>query len=573
MSANDLERQVIRARRRLWLNRWLRQLGWMATIGAGGFALTVIVDRLTHLGTNLPVAALAWAVAAIVGSLLWLIVSHEDRMGAALALDEAVGLRERVTTGLYCAGSDDPFARSVCADAARAAGRITVRRHLPVRYPQSFHWAGCTVLAALLLLWLMPSYDLMGLLARQRQEEEKRQKLETTQAAVQQVTEQLKQISRDEDVLKELKELDALAEMEPNMAMEPDKLRREAAKKIEELSERLKQRQESAQYDELDEFKKMMRRLRQEQRSESPVAELRKSLAQGDFQAATRAIEKLKEDLAKAQSADNKAQVQSMQQQLAKLAKEMDALANQKRLEDDLKRAGLSKKERQDLLENLSKRDLESMKKSLEKKGLSKEQVKKLMKQIAKSKGACSKCKGLAGSLAAAAAGMQGSGDTESGEAMAGLSDAAEQLSEMEMLEQEMMELEATVAGLNDCKSGLCQGPGQSPGQGGQGSGMGKLGQGRGNIAPREETKRNLKSERVTGKQSPGAVIGRMFIDGEQLKGEAREEAAEVAKAAAREATEAIDRDRVPRQYHRPLREYFGKVQEGIGQPKPEPKK
>ncbi|MBN1345290.1 MAG: hypothetical protein JXQ73_21535 [Phycisphaerae bacterium] len=585
MKPNDLEQQVARARRRLWINRWLGQLGWTLTAAACAFLLAVVVERLFHVGVRLSWAAVVAAGAAVMASFVWLLIRHEDPMSAAQALDAAVGLRERVTTGLYCAGSTDPFAQSVYADAVQSVRSVTVERHLPVRYPRSLNWAWSSTIAALLVLWLMPSYDLLGLLAKQRDQEKKRKALETTQVAVQQTVERVKQLAESGKMIEEMKELSELTDMASEKPMEADELRREAIKRIEKLSDRLKERQESAQYDEVQEFKKMMRRLGDREPSETPVNKLRQSLAKGDFKAATEAIKEMQEQLAKSKAPEDQAKVAEMKKQLANLAKEMEKLASQDRLKEEMKKSGLSEEEAKRLLENLSKKDMESVKKDLEKQGLSKEQIEKLMKEVAKNKAASAKCKGLSGALSAAAKGMQqGQSDLEAGNAAGELTKASEQLSEMEMAQQEMMDMQATLSELSNCKGGLCDGQGEGEGEGegmgegsegmGQGGGLktnntGGLGQGQGGRTPTKQTKTAYKPDRVRGKESEGAIIGRVFVDGEQMTGQAREKAAEVAASAAKDATEAMDRQRVPRVYRDPVKKYFGKIQQGVGKPAP----
>lgn len=577
MNANELERQIDRARRRLWLNRWLRQLGWLATFASGVFIVAVLVERMFYVGVPMAATAGALAGLAVLGSLIWLAVSRDDRMAAAQALDVAAGLRERVTSGLYCTGSDEPFSRSVYADAVRTVRRITVAKHLGVRYPRSMNWATCTTLAALVVLWVMPSYDLLGLFAKQRDVEERRQALKTTQAAIQQTVERLKERTPDESLLKDIETLADLASLKNAEATDAAELRRKAVKRLDELSEKLKRQKDSSESDEIGEIKKMLRRLDTQQEVSSAVDKLRQGLAKGDFKAAKEALKKIQEQLAKSKTPEDKAKAAEMQDKLAKLAADLDKLASQKRLADQLEKSGLSKKQADKMLENLSKRDLKDIKKDLEKQGLNKEQIKKLMKQIAKNKAACAKCKGLASSLGAASKGMKGSSDMSSGQAASDLAKASEQLSAMEMMEQEMADLEATLSELSSCKGGLCEGQGEGAcpgggmfGEGGAtGGGMGALGRGRGGRAPRKETKVKYSPDRLKGQQSPGAMIGEMFVDGEQMKGQAEQKAAEAVSAAARDATEAIDRDRVPRVYHRSVKDYFGGLQGDLKKAEP----
>ncbi len=584
METNELRQQVERTRRRLWLNRWLGHLGWMVTFGAGAFIVAVVAERLLYLGIPLVNAAGLLLGLAVVGSVVWLAVRHEDRVAAAEALDRAAGLRERVTSALYCADSEEPFAQSVCGDAMNAVQRVTVTRHLGVRYPRSFNWATCAVAAALLVLWLMPLYDLRGAFAKQQATEKQRQELKTAQAAVQQSIEQVKQLMADSKALQQAKALKDLAELSMAGPMDGDDLKREAIKRMDKLSDELRKQRESGQYDELKEIKRSLRRLGMQRRAETPVEKLRQGLAKGDFRAAMEAVQKMQEQLAKAKTPANQAQIAAMQKQLADLAKQMEKLADHKRLKDEMRKAGMKKKDIEKLVQDLSKRDPADIKKELEKQGMSPEQIKKMMDKMAKSKSACSKCKGLASSLASAAQAMKGSGDMESGQAASDLTQANQQLSALEAMEQEMMDLQATLDELANQKEGLmdnegegegegeCPGGGQGPGQtGGTGAGMGQMGKGAGGQVPMKKTSIKFKRERLKGPQSPGAVISEMLVDGEQLKGQATEKTVKTISAAVREATKAVERDRVPRQYHRPVKDYFKEIEDGLARPKPKP--
>ena len=98
-----------------------------------------------------------------------------------------------------------------------------------------------------------------------------------------------------------------------------------------------------------------------------------------------------------------------------------------------------------------------------------------------------------------------------------------------------------------------------------KGSGMGRLGQGRGGLAPEEETSIAFKAERSKVYTGQGKIIGQFLIEGEQVKGEASSELAEIISAEERNATDAINRDRIPRQYQRSVKEYFSRVQKLLG--------
>ena len=67
-------------------------------------------------------------------------------------------------------------------------------------------------------------------------------------------------------------------------------------------------------------------------------------------------------------------------------------------------------------------------------------------------------------------------------------------------------------------------------------------------------------------KNRGGQIIGQMLIDAPQIKGEAAAEAREAVNSAVRDATDAVERNEIPRQYERVLKEYFERLAGLIGE-------
>jgi hypothetical protein len=103
----------------------------------------------------------------------------------------------------------------------------------------------------------------------------------------------------------------------------------------------------------------------------------------------------------------------------------------------------------------------------------------------------------------------------------------------------------------------------------GQGSGMGQMGRGRGGLAKTQETDVAFKTERGKVHTGKGAIVGQFLVDGEQVKGEAKTNLVEVVSAAEREASDRINRDRIPRQYHKAVKAYFSNIQRSMKGSKP----
>jgi hypothetical protein len=94
---------------------------------------------------------------------------------------------------------------------------------------------------------------------------------------------------------------------------------------------------------------------------------------------------------------------------------------------------------------------------------------------------------------------------------------------------------------------------------------MGKNpGQGRGGFAQEEQTRSGFIKHREKVFTGRGAIIGQYLVDGEQLKGEVSRSAKEIIEAGDSEATDAIDRARIPRAYHKSVKGYFSDLQDEL---------
>lgn len=593
---SELERSARWAQRRLLLNRWLTALGW-SLAGAGGvFILAVCVERsLTLLEDGRPFygwLSLGLIGAAVMGSALWAWLTRETLHTAAARLDEAAGLKERISSGLFCLPSRDPFACAVVADAERISRGLPLHHHLPVRVPVSAPWAGGVTLAALLFFWLFPTLDLIGKQEQQQEARNRQERIERTVALLKPlVAPELKKLQESNPELK--KDLEDLEMLKDARLETPADLRQEMMKKVEKLGQKLEQKAESGEAAQIEEFKKMMNRLATAPKSETPVGELSKALARSDFNSAQEAIKNLQEQLSKeAKTPEEKEKAEQMRQELQQLAEKLNQIAeDDKKLRDQLARTGMNDEEIRQAMEKLAQKDLEGLKQQLQAKGLSKEQAEQLAQQLKKKCDAA----GMACKLALALSktgGNQGqaAGETGEQELLDGLTDAAEQLSELEALEQDLNQLSASLSQLNALKNKIgkpctqcggtgmlgdgmcpgCQGSGMGHGRGGDGlgPGMGPLGQGEGGLAEYEQTRFNTVQRRARVNTQAGSVISRQeFEGGEQFKGEVSREFTEAVISAQREVADNIANERVPRPYQRSVSEYFKRSAEDVKKP------
>lgn len=584
---SNVQRQVARARNRLWMNLWFSTTARVATWGAAGFAVFVLAARLS--GWQMPwllIAAIAIAGVVILGT-IWSFVAAPTEAQAATALDQAAGFSERVSSSLYLTESTDPFDEAVCVDAAAVASSVTVRKHLQLRWPSAATSAIAASLVAL-AMFLVPDDLFQPENGKSRVQNSVQ--VERTKVEVNKRLENIKKMAKGNPAMSDMKEeIEKLEAMSETKMTNPQELRHEGIKKIDHLADAVRKKQEDEKYDKVNETKRMLRALKEPTGEQTPVQKLTRELAGGDFKTAKQTLQKMQEQLATLKQESDKKFTEAMQKQLADLAKQLDQIGKQEQLQKKLEQAGIKKEDIERMLQKLTKEDLEQMKKQLEKNGLSQNQIDKLAQQIQKQQGAKQAINQMSEQMQKAAqAAASGQMDSASSEMQA----AGEQLSEMESLEQGMNQLESTLSDLESAKNDMngsckqcsgtgqkdggdcsgCNGSGMQKGGGGNGGGQGGQGQGRGGLAQKEQTNIGFKIERGKVETTKGRIIGQFLVDGEQVKGEASEEFVELIAAAERDAIDTVDNDRIPRQYQKAVREYFKRLPKGFGVSLPTPK-
>lgn len=582
---STLDKQVRLAQRRLWFNRWLTGLGWMLLIAAGAWTGAVLTARLIAADWPLIRFAELAAGAALLCSIAWMSITAESRQRAAVAVDEAAGLRERVSSSLYCAQSDDPFARAVVEDAQRTMAGVSARKLIPIRWSRSLNFAFMSLILAAGFFWLFPTYDLLGRAEAKQIEQKKREDVRVAQAELAKPVTALKEIVDKHADLKSSADLASLEKMTRDEKLEiaPDEMRREALKKIDRLSDQLRDKANSDRYASLDAMKKMLSQMGSEPADpKSVVGQLTQSLQSGDFAGAQEAVKKMQEQLAKRErNPETAEQTKQVQQQLENLAKKLEQMED-KQTAQKLKESGVSEQDVKRVLDALAKKDskqLEQLAKQLQqqlqKQGVNQQQIKKMMDQLKKNQQAAQQCNKMGKNMSQAAKAMkQGNGQ----QAQQSLQKAQEQLSEMEKMSQEMSELETQMSQMDEMKDELgkpdrgdcemCKGTGQCNGQpcgnckgkpgnkdwargGGRGSGL---------RARADGGKVDFVKKKADVKLAKGDVIGQWFVKGKQEKGESKLGYTEAAKTAERDATDAINKEQVPRIYHGPIKTFFDRI-------------
>ena len=449
-----------------------------------------------------------------------------------------------------------------------------------------------------LLVWLLPTYDVMG---RMRAEERKKEQAAKAQQVIaqevkkaQEVRERMKQKGLlTEDLKNKLDEMEAkMAELARN----PEKMSVEPIKPMTSLKEQIKQDQGNLQQ-QLEGMQSALAKLSLSQMNkEGLVSKLSKELATGNFKDAKESMKELQAKIQEA--AKDPAKAAELASDLAKLAAALQDQSLDNKLSNELKAAGLSDDQLNKLDQamkqgkQLSEADMKDLKDAMKQQGLSESQATEMMQKLASAmKGAQMACQmGQALSDAAQCMkqgqGQQGSqgqqgqqgqgrqGSQGQGQQMAGgqgqsggMGSAQQALSEMEALQAQALEMQALLADIQGTQGSMSSAEGQGQfGQGGNlnssGAGMGRLGRGRGGVAPVQPGPTAMTPSKVKGTWQKGRMIGEYFDDSQQVKGESRSQLVEIVNAAQQEATKTIDEHKLPPQYDSTVERYFSELRQ-----------
>ena len=550
------EKNLRLVRIRCSINLLLMETGLVLTIAGTIAVLSVLVERLLALRVinYWTVWIFAGAVIALV-LLLWLL-SQPSRMQASLLLDERLRLHERFSTTLALADSKDPFAQAACSEAHQRAQRLNPKGHFPIRPSRCWLCVASTWLIAAALLLFLPQKDLLGFLKKRQQEQEQAQQLQQTKVDIKQATSTVelavKQLG-DPELSEELAKLDDV----PKDA-KPEDIKREAIRKLGDLSDRVKKMQSTAQHDSLELMQQMFKQLRG---SADPFSQqLRLALAKGDFAQASDLLSQMQKQLAEGKLSEQ--QQKALSQQLQDLAKRLGELAKSSdELEKELEKLGLDKQ--------LAKLGEKQLREALLKQGLDTDKIEQLLQKAAACRMACSRCGGLGQAMAACGAGAGGlSGDD--------LAAVIDQLDGLEALQQQLMLYQASLDEIYNAIA--CLGEGMCEGIGGQGPfaeglsqrygpGTGGPGRGYGPRASDTDGETSAKKTRVKGNGAEqGPIIASWYFKDSQIKGDAQRDFSEVIQAARDSAAEAISENQIPHKYEEAVKKYFSQLEQPGGE-------
>jgi len=543
------EKRIRDVRLRCSVNLLLEQAA-MAFITAGAIgSLTVLTEKLFAVEIINNWFAGGLAAVCIAGVALVYAIRQPTPMNAALLIDERLKLKERFSTTLMTAGSDEPFARAAQKEARQRASGVKVNEHFPVRFSGHWYYAAGTWVIVFAILLLLPQQDLFGYISKQKERDDRTIRQELAKSAIKEAAKPVRLIVKqlgDEGLNSELAKLDPL--MNKDL---PEDAKRQAIRKLGDISDKIKKLQSTAKMESVDIAKQMLKQLKGTPKGLSQ--KLGMELSKGNFSKAADMLRQLQKQMDEGKLTEE--QKKQLSEQLKNLAGQLKKLSEKNaELEKELEKMGLGKK--------LAKLNQKQLQQTLQKKGLSPEQIDKLLKKASACKSACNSCSQLGAAMASAGAGSGG------GEQ---LSELMDQLNAMEAMSQQMQMMQASMDEISRAVGclgeGMCKGAGYKAWKAGQsnkwGQGTGGPGKGQGFRETADGGKFSTKNTKIKNKQErPGPVVASWYFKGEQVKGDAQRDYSAVVEAGRNSAAEAISENQIPRKYEETVKKYFGGLEE-----------
>jgi hypothetical protein len=545
----ELDKPIGRVWRRMRLQRFLTSTVWCL---AGALAVATVVLGVEKLG-QVPIPGAAWWPFAIAGGLSLVVAgliaafTGPDRTDAAVALDRAFGLNERLSTALTLPENlrETSAGRALIADAIRHVADLDVADRFGLSIPRRAWLPIIPALLAVVIVFVPEWSRQVGGSAKASSTPQADKQVVTKQSETlgKKMAEQRKQM--DKQKFAEAERL--LAEVEKvanDLAKAPPAQKDKAMMALNKLTDALKDRQK--QLGSPEQVNRQLQQLK-EMASNGPADDFNKALSKGDFEKAANELKQIKEKLASGKMSEKdkqalKQQIQEMSQQLQKLAN-LDQ--RKKQLEEAHKNGGLSKEQFDKEMAKLN-----DQAKNLEK-------IQKMANQLAKAGEEMAK------------------GDTKKAAEALGMSE--QQLQKMAQELQELQSLEGALADLQDAKNGM-NGEG-SDGMNQFGDGFNQLGQngnrrnkgdGAGNRGigdgARPEAPDNTASYNTRSKNQytkGAAVIEGTAPPTEQTKGFSKISIQGEVDPVVGSAADALTNQKVPKSVEKHIRGYFDQINKG----------
>lgn len=571
------------------IKRVLRRAAWRIGVlsAIDAFVVLLAMAILTAIGLRLVEQfgnvtadwerfAIGVAILSVLGSIAWAVVTRHSQRAVARRVDEGAGLKETLSTALCVEHRADPWSKATVESAGTRAKTVCVAQAVPMREPRFWPVPLALALTFAVVWFAVPRVDLFSAPAVTTSEE-------IDDGAIREVVEE---VQTAKQTLEEIKKRNQLESDEPEQAQEPqdvneartaddaEKKRRAAIREVTGVQEQLEQKLSSGEAQMLDQLKNKLGTLKN---PGGQASELSKALSKGNFKKAQAELQKMMEAAASREMTAEERQ--QMAEALNNLANQLENLANdQQALKDQLEQAGIDP--------SLAS-DPQALREALEQAENLTPQQQQQLQQMAD---AMSQCRGMCQQMGQsmsqmaqqAQSGSQGQQQSQSQQSgQSGASSMSQQLSELQSLQNQLSQAESDLA---QCRSqlqqlsqaGSCKGGGSQGGmQGGRtggwqagdptrpsGGGQGGAGQGQGGEGNTQYTDVTYDQQKwINNIDKNAPPIASQMVEGEHIRGEARQQFVATVRAQSSEASQAIDEGTVPREFHDVVKRYFGDLE------------
>ena len=558
----DYQAKIRKAFYRSCINVFLEQVGLLLTVLALSASIFLLYIRLGGPWFGLYYTYYTIAGIFLLLAILLTYLKLPTRMQIAIEVDKRNGLRERFSTMLAFEGNSDPFAVAAFQESLSKVNNVKIHESFPIKFSRKWRSIMSLWLLFVIFFLTMPQKDLWGWIASQ--EQQKKQQIANEQAK-QDVVKAAKQV---ELALKSLDdpELGILANQISGIQTgeKPEVAKREAIKKMGQLSEQIKKNRPEAFNGYQDVMKKMLRQMRP---TENPfMQELDQALAKGEMGKAATMLKQMAQDLDNNKLPDE--QKKQLQKQFNDIAKQLQKIAAEnKTLQNEFEKAGLSPE--------IAKMNPEDLKKKLQDMGLTKNKIEQLMQNQQACNKASSQMQQMANALSKCSNGSEGMSTS--------MSDAANMLSDMEAFSEQLKLAQSAMDQINQSQQNLSQSMCLNPamcngnctgmcrsGSMGQFSQSGSLmrsnssgsrGQGSGEVSKDKDGNTGTESTKVIGQNNEGPIVASWYFKGPNVRGESRKQFSDTVKKAKDAATDAINENEIPAKYEDAVKRYFGNLE------------
>ncbi len=543
-----VDQQIRVARRRMWVDRFLRVIGWWLFATLSVAAIAILIPKFWAIEPDGPLWLRGWlgfaAIAALAGGSVttWMTGPVEEEV--ALEIDKRFGLKERLSSframGETDAASD--AGKALGADAQRVAERIDVRTEFPIR--SRWHNALPLIPAAIacLLGMLIPDATRTEVAAANTKQVIQPQ-VEKSTNALKRKLEKQKRLAEQKglkDAQAALRELEKGVEKLKTSKSEDKKT---ALVQLNKMATQLQKRR--AHLGDSQKLKQQLNRLKSLE--QGPADRLAKSMKMGDLSKAVKELEMLKQKLVKDQL--SKKEKEQLAKQLRELSKMLsEAVENQQLAKEELQRQIQKQQQSGDVAKAA---ELQKKLDKLNAQQSSMDELAKLAKKMAQS--------------------SENLSDGDLQKAAEAIATMSESMGQMESMMSEMEMLDAAMQQLADAKSSMvcqqCDGTGCSMCQGGMSpassmmskmSGKGSKGDGQGQ-GDRDEakTEKNLYDSRIRAQVTHGKGVMTGLVRGTNVPGDALREINAALISADQSNDDPLTGHKLNKQVRDHVREYF----------------